>query len=252
MAFSFKQTYEVIVDGLIQTTEIGVCPMFEPLDGTPLGPFSCKEPFCLELEDGSHIVWTAEYVKRLFPDRKTVHVWWNLQRIPQKLAANHFEGSTCSWKSGILETRLNDRIYISHPASPVPTQDLIPCNRIILLHYCDEEEEHDAWNWSSPWRFTATDPAQMCCCAYSNWYYATVEDHNCNGCGKLVKTTMAQMQDAEHYCSNLCQEEAQYPDELSESCQGCGTPMDPENHGEYRTGYWCSRACAYDVHAREY
>jgi len=251
MAFSFKQTYEVIVDNAIQSTEVSVCPMFQPVDGTPLGPFSCKEPFCLQLEDESLLVWTAEYVKRLFPDKRTVHIWWNLERIPQKLASNQFQGAVCSWNSGVLETRLNDNIYISHPASPVPKEDLLPCDRIHLLHYCLEEEEHDAWNWHAPWHFTTTNPAQMCQCAYGNWCSTVVEEHNCHGCGAVVKATMTQMQEADHYCSRRCQEESEYPDDFV-SCQGCGTPMDPESHSEYRAGYWCSRACAYDIYSRDY
>jgi hypothetical protein len=28
--------------------------------------------------------------------------------------------------------------------------------------------------------------------------------------------------------------------------------MDPESHSEYRAGYWCSRACAYDIYSRDY
>lgn len=54
-------------------------------------------------------------------------------------------------------------------------------------------------------------------------------------------------------CSAECWAEIQEvePEDEYRPCGGCGDDVPAEDYGEYGLpGYWCSRACAYDLHSR--
>jgi hypothetical protein len=78
--------------------------------------------------------------------------------------------------------------------------------------------------------------------------YDTLGWTECGFCGMPVHRD----RQTEFYgcCSRECMMEifdptADPPDQTA-ACEGCGCDMDVEDKNEYRRGYWCSRACAYD------
>ena len=191
MAFTFKQTYEIYVDAVFQSSSVGLCPMYVPLGGGgPLiGPFSSKEPICLQMDDGNRIVWTNEYVKLLFADRRTEHVWWNIDNLPQHLANNGCKGASCTTTNGILEANMEGRTFLRYPAEDIPLANCIPWTEEIPLQYTTKL--HTAWNWT--------------------FQLDNDEDHH------------------------------------DVPCRGCGSPVWSGDENQYRSGYWCSRDCAYDL-----
>jgi hypothetical protein len=67
----------------------------------------------------------------------------------------------------------------------------------------------------------------------------------CAHCGMPVHRD--RLADFSGCCSSECLAEIIGVEEDPEPafCEGCGCPMDPEDHNDYRRGFWCSRACAY-------
>jgi hypothetical protein len=74
--------------------------------------------------------------------------------------------------------------------------------------------------------------------------YDTLGWSECAHCGMPVHHD--RLADFSGCCSLECMSEVMEVEDLPLAfCDGCGVGMDPEDHNEYRPGFWCSRACAY-------